>query len=97
MSVAMMNIREMSMGVRHRHVLMPMGVRLLAVPLEIVCMLMMFVVAMPVIVVHQHVCMRVLVALANMQPDAEHHQRGGHPKQRPGYIRPQEQRKRHAE
>ena len=97
MNVAMMNIREMSMGVRHWHVLVRMGVRLISIPFEIVGMLMMLVMTMTVIVVHQHVRMRVLVTLANMQPHAEHHQRGGHPKQRAWHIRPQDQRKRHAE
>lgn len=85
------------MGVRHRHVSMRMSVRLISIPLEIVRVLMMLVMAMPVVVVHQHVRMGVLVALTNMQPHAEHHQRGGHPKQRPRHIRPQDQRKRHAE
>ena len=73
MNVAMVNIREMSMGVRHRHVSMRMCVRLLSIPLEIVRMLMMLVMAMPVIVVHQDVRMRVLMALTNMQPHTEDH------------------------
>ncbi len=68
-------------GVRMRENRMPMRmrVRLDAVPGEVVYMPVMRVVAMPVRVLGRLVRVTVRMPLAQVEPDAERHQRGGGP------------------
>ena len=75
----MMNIWEMRMRVRDWCMPVRMHMRLLAVPFEIVFVLMMFVMTVPVVMLQHLVRMRMVVPLADMQPDAEGHQRRGDP------------------
>lgn len=69
MPVAVVQIRIVWMTVRHGLVDMRMGVRLLAVPREIVRVLMMGVVAMAVVVCQRLMRVLMLVALAGVQPE----------------------------
>lgn len=77
MIVPMMRVRIMRMRMRQRFVPVRMIVRLLAVPGEVMCVLVMFVV---------HVCVRmeqrimdvlVRMVFCEVQPDAEGHERAG--------------------
>ena len=77
----MMNIWEMRMRVRDWCMPVWMHMRLLTVPFEIVFVLMMFVMTVPVVMLQHLVRMRMVVPLADMQPDAEGHQRRGDPEQ----------------
>lgn len=79
MGVTMMYVREMRMRVRNRCMPMRMAVRLFAVPCEVVLMLMMRVVPMPMRVIQRVMRVRMLVPFADMQPDAQRHERGGDP------------------
>ena len=73
MTVPVMDIGEVRMRVHERVVFVRMAVRLLAVPREIVPVLVMLVVTMPMLVLERFVFMRVFVAFAQVQPDADRH------------------------
>ena len=74
MSVPVVNIRIMRMLVRYGDMTMPMVMRLVIVPLEIVKMLVVLVVNMPMTVLHRLMLMSVLMMLRQVQPDAPAHQ-----------------------
>src|ERR1044072_9978911 len=97
MGVTMMYVRKMRMPVRNRCMPMRMAVRLFAVPSEVVLMLMMRVVPMPMRVIQRVMRVRMLVPFADMQPDAQCHERGGDPERRRRHVRPQQPRQGHAE
>lgn len=79
MRMPVMNIREMRVSMRNGRVAVWMGMRLFAVPREIMHVLVMFIVTMPVVVIQRIVRVRMFVAFADMQPHAERHQRGRDP------------------
>lgn len=64
--MSVMNIRIVRMAVSQRHVRMRMRVWLLAIPIEIMRVLVMFVVHMPMCVRHGLMGMHVLVALGQV-------------------------------
>ena len=74
MTVAVMNIGKVRMRVHDRVVFVRMAVRLLAIPWEIVSVMVMLVVTMPMRVLERFVFVCVLVTLAQVQPDADSHQ-----------------------
>lgn len=74
-----MNVRKMRVLVHHGHVLMQMVVRLSAVPIRAMCMLMMRVVRVHVAMFQRLMGMIVLMALGQVQPDADAHQRTRRP------------------
>ena len=74
MCVSVVNIRKMRMLVRHGDMTMPVLMRLVIVPIEIVKMLMVFVVDMPMTVFHWLMHVSVLMMLRQVQPDAHAHQ-----------------------
>ena len=76
-TVSMVQIGVVGMGMDHRFMLMGVGMWLRAVPLEFMGVLVVIVMRMQVIVLQWFVLMRVLVALADMQPDAQAHERAG--------------------
>ena len=80
----MMQIRIVRMRVPHRLVAMEMRVWFVAIPVEIVFMLVMIVVGVRVFVIKRFVLVFVLVVLADVQPDADTHQRARDPEHRPG-------------
>lgn len=65
-----MDVREMGMPVRQRHVLMEMGMGLDAIPIRAVPMLVVLVMAMTVVMRHRLVRVLVFVPLAHVLPDA---------------------------
>ena len=79
-----MQIRIVRMRVPHRLVAMEMRVWFVAIPVEIVFMLVMIVVGVRVFVIKRFVLVFVLVVLADVQPDADAHQRARDPEHRPG-------------
>jgi hypothetical protein len=79
MGVTMMDVGEVRVRVGNGYVLMRMCVRLLTVPLEVVSMQVVLVVAMSMIVLLHVMSVRMFVTLANMEPDAQRHQRGSNP------------------
>jgi hypothetical protein len=79
MRMPVMNIREMRVRMRDRRMGMLMGVRLVAIPREIVLVLVMRVVPMTMRVVQRGVRVRMLVTFADVQPDTQGHQGRGHP------------------
>ena len=95
MPVAMMDVRVVRMAVHQRRMLVEMGVRLRAVPREIVLVLMMSLVHMPVPMSERLVCMFVLVTLGKVQPHTQRHEHGRSPEQRFRRLAQQNQRKRH--
>lgn len=95
--VQMMNIWEMSVRMRDRQVPVRMGMGFLTVPLEIMLVPVMFIVTVPMIVLQRAMRMRMIVALTDVQPDAERHQGRRHPEQERRHLRPQDQRERDAE
>jgi hypothetical protein len=66
--------------------------RFLAVPLEIMFVLVMFIMTVPMIVLQRAMRMRMIVALADMQPDAERHQGRSDPEQEWRHCGPEDQR-----
>lgn len=97
MNVAVVNIGEMGMRVGDPRMLMRMGMRLLAVPLEFVLVLVMLVVPMAMVVRERLVRVLVFVPFADMQPDPERHQCSSDPEQPRRQFRPDQQRQRDAE
>ena len=79
MRMPVMNIREMRVRMRDRRMGMRMGVRLVAIPREIVFVPVMRVVPMTMRVVQRGVRVRMLVTFADVQPDTQGHQGRGHP------------------
>lgn len=88
MCMPVMNIWEMRVRMRDRRMGMRMSVRLVAVPREIMLVLVMRVVPMAMRVVQRMVRVRMLVTFADVQPDTQRHQGGGHPEQRRRHLRP---------
>lgn len=84
--VPVMNIRIMRMGVGERRVDMRMRVRFLAIPIEIVFMLVVAVVAVFMCVGQRRMCVLVFVRFSQVQPNAATHQRRSNRKQGPGRI-----------
>ena len=76
MRVAVVDVRVVPVGVAQRPVLVGVGVRLRAVPVEFVDVLVVFVVAVPVRVLQRLVLVFVFMALGQVQPDARAHQGG---------------------
>ena len=72
--MAVMNVREMGVGMGQRLVSVLMIVRLAPVPLEIVLMLMMGVVTVAVGMPQARVGVLMGMSLGQMQPDAPAHQ-----------------------
>ena len=93
----MMNIWEMRMRMRDGNVAMRMSMRFLTVPLEIMLVLVMFIVTVPMSVLQRAMGMRMIVALADMQPDAERHQGRCNPEEERRQFGPEDQRERDAE
>ena len=69
MRMPVMNIREMRVRMRDRRMGMRMGVRLVAIPREIVLVLVMRVVPMTMRVIQRDMRVRMLVTFADVQPD----------------------------
>ncbi|MNV93663.1 hypothetical protein D3C71_1883770 [compost metagenome] len=88
MPMAVMNVRVMRMLVRQH--LMPVGmrVRLRCVPSKGMRVLMVLVMRMPVAVLQRLMAVFVLMPLADMQPDANCHQRGGRPEEWARHVGP---------
>ena len=84
MTVPVMDVGEVRMRVHHHVVFMRMAVRLLAVPWGIVCVMVMLVVTMAMLVLERFVFVRVFVALAQVQPDADRHQAASNPERQAG-------------
>jgi hypothetical protein len=84
-----MNIGEMRVRVGNRRVLVRMRVRLLTVPLKVVCVLMVLVVPVPMVMVQDLVSMRVFMALTDMQPDSRSHERSRNPERQQRELGPQ--------
>ena len=92
MSVSVMDVGEVRMGVHKRLVPVRMAVRLLTVPRDIVRVLVMLVVTVAVLVFERFVFVRVFVALAQVQPDADCHQHAGNPEREARPLGKQQQR-----
>jgi hypothetical protein len=95
--VDMMNIWKMRVRMCEWNVAVRMGMRFLAVPFEIMLMLVMFIVTVPMIVLQRAMRMRMVMALADMQPDAERHQGRSEPEQEWRHFGPEDQREGDAE
>lgn len=80
-----------------RIVLMWVGMRLVAVPVEVVCVPVMFVVPVTMAVLHRLMRVSMFVTLAQMQPDAQPHENGGGPERPRRHLRPEDEGQRHAE
>lgn len=80
--VTVMQVRVMRMAVPQAAVLMLVAVRLAAVPSERVLVPVMLVVHVLVVVRHLLMDVRVLVALRQVQPDAEGHEGRSDPERR---------------
>jgi hypothetical protein len=89
MRVPVMDIREMRMRVRHGCMAVRMGMRLVAVPREVVLVLVMRVVPVTMRVLERIVRVRMLMTFANVQPHAERHQRCSDPEKRRRQFGPQ--------
>jgi hypothetical protein len=79
MRMPVMNVGEVCVRVSNRRVLMGMRVRLRIVPRKVVCVLMVFVVPVPMVMVQNLVSMRVFMPLTDMQPDSKSHKCSRHP------------------
>ena len=77
MPVSMMDVREMNVLVNHHFVPVWMGMRLATIPHEIVCMLMMYIMAVSVSMVDGVVSVLMFVLLGEMQPNPGRHERSG--------------------
>ena len=89
-----MQIRVMWVAVFQRLMDVRMGVRFVAVPWEIVRVLVVLVVDVAMVVFEQFVLMFVRVAFADVQPYADGHQSAGDPEREPGGFVQQQQGKR---
>lgn len=76
---------------------MGMRVRLVAIPGKVMLMPVMLVMPVQMLVLLKGVLMHMLMALAQMEPDAHRHQTGGHPEAGMWQHRPDDERKRHTE
>ena len=92
MAVPVMDIGEVWMRMHERVVSMHMAMRFLAIPAEIVPVLVMLVVTMAMFVLERFMPVRVLVAFAQVQPDADRHQAAGNPEREVGSFGEQQQR-----
>jgi len=92
MAVPVMDIGEVWMRMHERVVSMRMTMRFLAIPAEIVPVLVMLVVTMPMLVLERFMLVRVLVAFAQVQPDADRHQAAGNPEREVGSFGEKQQR-----
>ena len=72
--VTMMQVGIMRMAVDEPMVAMRVRMRLFPIPLLSVLVLVVFVVHVDMVMLHRLVNMRVLVPLADMQPNAERHE-----------------------
>jgi hypothetical protein len=88
--VTVTNVREMRVRVGNRRVLMRMRVRLVTVPLKVVCVLMVLVV--PVVMVQNFVGVRMFMPLTDMQPDSKSHERNRNPERQRRDLGPEEKR-----
>ena len=79
MAMPVMHIGEMRMAVRDGRMPVRMRMWLHAVPREVVCMAMVFVMHMPMGVIQRLMRVQVFVPLGQVQPDAHAHQRGRQP------------------
>lgn len=75
----MVDIRIMRMRVGHRLVSMRVGMRLRAIPGEIMRVPVMCIMHMPVRMQHGFMGMQMVMLLGQMQPDAGAHERTGQP------------------
>jgi hypothetical protein len=87
-----MNIGEMRVRVGNRRVLVGMRVRLLTVPLKVVCVLMVLVVPVPMVMVQDLVSVRMFMPLTDMQPDSKSHERSRNPERQRRDLGPEEKR-----
>ena len=78
----MMQVRVVRVRMHKPAVLMPMGMRLSAIPRRIVLVAVMLVVGVRVLVKHGLMEMRVLVTLADMKPDADPHESRSDPERK---------------
>ena len=76
----------MRVAVRKRHVPVRVHMRFLAIPFEIVLVLVVRVMAVRMTVQQRFMGVGVAVRLGHVQPDAGPHQRSGRPEQRPGRV-----------
>ena len=74
MRMSMMNVREMRMSMGDRQMAVPVLVRLAPIPIRTVLMLVVLVVHVAMAVFPRLMGMPVLVALGQVQPDANGHQ-----------------------
>ena len=79
MCMPVMNIWEMRVRVGDRCMGMRMSMRLVAVPREIVLVLVMRVVPMTMRVIQRGMRVRMLGTFADVQPDTQRHEGSGHP------------------
>ena len=77
--VAVMQVGIVRMAVRHPAVAMRMRMRLVSLPREAVPMLMVIIVRVRMRMLDRLVHVLMLVALREVQPHAERHERGGDP------------------
>ena len=92
MAVPVMDIGEVRMRMHERVVFVRMAMRFLAIPAEIVPVLVMLVVTMAMLMLERFVFMRVFVAFAQVQPDADRHQAARNPERQVGSFGEQQQR-----
>lgn len=76
------DVRKVRVAMHQRIVHMRMGVRFLAVPREIMRVLVMFVVAMAMIMRQRFMRVLVSMTLADVQPNAHRHQCTGQPERK---------------
>lgn len=88
------DIRKVRVAMHQWIVHMRMGVRFLAVPREIMRVLVMFVVAMAMIMRQRLMRMLVSMTLADMKPNTHSHQHPGHPERKAWVLSEQKQRQR---
>jgi len=82
MLMPVMDIRNVRVGMRHGCMVMRMHMWLLAVPREIMIMLVMGVVSMFMRMIHREVRMLMNMLLGQMQPDSSRHQCACQPESR---------------
>jgi hypothetical protein len=73
------DVRVVGMSMRELGVAMPVHVRFFSVPFRPMLVAMVLIVDMAMLMLHRLVHMYVLVPLADMQPYAADHKRGGRP------------------
>ena len=84
--MTVMDVGIMGMGMEQRCMNMRVRMRLLAIPFDIMLVLMMAVVAVLMHVGQRRVLMIMIVLLSQVKPDAAAHQRRGNPEQRTGRL-----------